>query len=86
MACAIMFLGVFVPLLQFFPMLRTDGDGSVAALPIALDIVFLNARVNQFNGLQRLLPEPLGLFQANLFFDFFHAAGKVADDLSTASA
>lgn len=62
MACAIMFLGVFVPLLQFFPMLRTDGDGRIATLPIALDIVFLNARVNQFNGLQGLLPEPLGLF------------------------
>jgi len=43
-------------------MLRTDGDGRIAALPIALDIVFLNARVNQFNGLQGLLPEPLGLF------------------------
>ena len=81
-----MFLGVFMPLSQFFPVLLADGDGGVAALPIAVDMVFSDAFVNEFDGLQGLLPKPAGLFQTDLFFDFFHTAGVIADDLPAAAS
>ena len=67
MGGVVMFLGVFMPLLQFFPMLRADGDGGVATLPVAGDLMFFNPFVNEFDGLQGLLPKPAGLFQADLF-------------------
>lgn len=85
MGSAVMLSGVFMPLLQFFPMLRADGDGSIAALPVAGDLMFFNSFVNEFDGLQGLLPKPAGLFQADLFFDFFHTAGVIADDLPAAA-
>ena len=81
----VMFLSVFVPLSQFFPVLFADGDGGVAALPVAGDLVFFNPFVNEFDGLQGLLPKPAGLFQTDLFFDFFHTAGVIADDLPAAA-
>ena len=86
MGSAVMLSGVFMPLLQFFPMLRADGDSSIAALPVAGDLIFFNPFVNEFDGLQGLLPKPAGLFQADLFFDFFHTAGVIADDLPAPDA
>ena len=65
MGSAVMLSGVFMPLLQFFPMLRADGDGGIAALPVAGDLMFFNPFVNEFDGLQGLLPKPAGLFQAD---------------------
>ncbi|CWM62711.1 Uncharacterised protein [Neisseria meningitidis] len=74
-------LGVFMPLLQLFPMLRTDGNRGITALPIAINGMFADAFVHQFDRLQRLLPKPLRLLQADLFFNFPHTAGVIADNL-----
>ncbi|EOB89897.1 hypothetical protein NM607_2139 [Neisseria meningitidis NM607] len=81
MSCTVIFLGVLMPLLQFFPMLRTDGNRGITALPIAINGMFADAFVHQFDRLQRLLPKPLRLLQTDLFFNFLHTAGVIADNL-----
>ena len=85
MGSAVM-LGVFMPLLQFFPMLRADGDGGVATAASRKRFgVFITRSSNEFDGLQGLLPKPAGLFPDRLVFDFFHTAGIIADNLPAAA-
>ena len=51
MSCTVIFLGVLMPLLQFFPMLRTNGNRGITVLPITVNRIFAYALVHKLNRL-----------------------------------